>query len=388
MVCHRRCCTPEGVAESAILPAADSLRTGETVNPAGRAKLPLFMNDSPTQNRGRTAELVYVGARYLDRTRALEFGDVTPAGVEKFEYVAIDDLANLFNSMAVDCPYAASEMSLSFLIMMIARGDRRLVAIPVFPSRHFRHNQIYVDAASGIESARDLRGRRVGVPEYHITAALWIRAFLEHDYGVRPSDVTWFTARHPGTNFAFNPPDGLDVSFVGDPTQLESMLVNHELDALISSTAPKPFLAGDPSVRRLLSEYRDVELDFYRRTRIFPIMHTVVLRRDVYERNPQLPVSLLDAFEASKAIAWARLIQLETLAVMHPWLGAELDEIDQTFGDPFIYGFAPNRHVIEAAVRYSYEQGLSPRQLDPTELFAPETLAWQPGRAHAGVSRW
>jgi len=333
--------------------------------------------------------LVYAGGRYLDRTRALENGDLLPAGLGGFRYVAFDDLAGLFNSMAVDAPYEAAEMSLSFLLMMVARGDDRLVGIPAFPSRSFRHNQVYVHAGSGIHSPEDLRGRRVGVPEYHMTAALWIRAFLEHDHGIRAADMSWFVAEREAPRFAVAPGLGVKLTSVGDAAELESMLATGALDALLTSTAPKPFAEGSPSIRRLFPDYRPVELAYYQRTGIFPIMHTVVVRRDVYERDRTLAVALLEAFEASKQAAQKRLQHLGTLAVMHPWLGAEMAELEQTFrGDPFAYGFGPNRHVVEAAARFSYEQQLSTRLIDARELFAEETLEWAPPPSPFSTLRW
>ena len=332
---------------------------------------------------------VYAGARYLDRTRALELGEIVPSGLPSFRYRAVDDLAELFNAMAVDPPYAMAEMSLSFLIMMVAHGDHRLVAIPAFPSRSFRHNQVYVRAASGIQTPAELRGKRVGAPEYHMTAALWIRGFLEHDHGVKPADIHWFVGERNPPRFDFDRPDGVDVSAVGDAGVLDSMLLDGGIDALITSAAPAAYGMGDKRIERLFPAYRDVELDYFRRTGIFPIMHTVVIRRDVYERNPAAAVALLDAFEASKAAARRRLVQLGTLAVMHPWLGAEMAELDATFGgDPFAYGFEANRHVIDAAASLSFEQGLSPRRVQAAELFAPETLAWRAPDGGTRPSRW
>jgi 4,5-dihydroxyphthalate decarboxylase len=323
--------------------------------------------------------LVYAGSRYLDRTRGLELGEIVPKGVGRLAYSAVDDLAQLFNAMAVDPPYEAAEMSLSFLLMMVARGDDRLVAIPVFPSRSFRHNQIYVRTAAGVMAPSDLRGKRVGAPEYHMTAALWIRAALEHDHGVRASDMDWFVGERRPPRFPFDHPNDVSLTSVGDPAILDSMLVGGEIDALITSTAPPSYTSGDRRVSRLFPDYRAVERDYFQRTGIFPIMHVVVIRRDVYERDRRLALSLLNAFETSKAMARHRLVQLGTLAVMHPWLGAELAELTEAFGgDPFAYGFDANKRVIEAAARYSHEQGLSAREIDPAELFASETVTWSP----------
>jgi 4,5-dihydroxyphthalate decarboxylase len=312
-----------------------------------------------------------------------------PAGLNRFQYKVFDDLAYLFNWMAVATPFAASEMSLSFLLMMVARGDRRLVAIPVFPSRSFRHGQVYLHTRSGIRVPADLVGKSVGVAEYHMTAALWIRAWLQHDYGVHSSDINWFVASRQEPVYSFAMPTHLNASRVADTAELESMFAKGAIDALVAASAPKAYGEGDEHVRRLFSNYRDVERAYYERTGIFPIMHTVVLRRDVYEQDRTLALSLLEAFEEAKQQAQLRLREMGTLAIMHPWLGAELAEVTETFGgDPFVYGLSPNLHVLETAARLSHEQGLSPRVVDVRELFAEETLDWTPPPSPLIGRRW
>ena len=303
----------------------------------------------------------------------------------RFEHVG-----ELFRTVAQDPEsFDAAEMSLSTLTMMVSRGDDRLVGLPIFPSKAFRHSQVYVNAASGIEKPEDLRGRRVGVPEYQMTAAVWIRAFLEHDYGVSPRDVRWFTGGLHTPQYQerlhHEPPPGVTIDLIPAGTTLLEQLDSGELDALTTAQAPKPFVDDTGRVRRLFPDYRAVEEDYLRRTGLFPIMHTVSLRRSLYAEHPWVARALLDAFEEAKRVGRARLRNLDTLAIMHPWAAAELDELKEPFarfgGDPFAYGIEPNRHVLDALLGYSHEQGLSDHRVEIADLYARETLDWTPPRA-------
>ena len=327
--------------------------------------------------------LRYAGGRY-DRTAALERGEIGVDGVE-LAYVAYANPGELFREMAQDAPYAASEMSLSTYLMLLAGGDRRLIGIPVFPSRAFRHSQIYVHRESGIEHPRDLAGRLVGVPDYQMTAAVWLRGALEDDHGLSPTEPRWRVGglKRPGwrRRLAFSTPPGVELEPIAADQSLEAMLAGGELDALVTTDAPDAFRAGGP-VRRLFEDYRAVESDYYARTRCFPIMHLVVLRRDVYESSPALALALARALDEAKAAALTRLGRFGTLAVMHPWIGDELERLWDAFGgDPFAYGWEANRHVVQRLVDHSRRQGLIDRGFAAEELFAPETLAWRPAPA-------
>jgi 4,5-dihydroxyphthalate decarboxylase len=323
----------------------------------------------------------YAGIRY-DRTAALERGEVTPGG-RVLEYVAYADPPALFGEMARETPYEASEMSLSTYLMMRARGDDRLVGIPVFPSRAFRHGQIYVHADSGIETPDDLAGATIGVADYQMTAIVWIKGFLAEDNGLQPADSRWRVGglKHPGwqERLAFDPPPGVEIELADPERSLEELLTAGDLDALYTTDAPDAFRAGGP-IRRLFPDYRAVEAAWYARTGCFPIMHLVVIRRDVLEADPALALDLADAFEQAKQAARERLERQVTLAVMHPWIADELQRIEAQFGgDPFAYGWEANRAVIERLMDYSRRQGLIDRPLAPEELFASATLSWQPG---------
>ncbi|GAC1657875.1 MAG: ABC transporter substrate-binding protein [Acidobacteriaceae bacterium] len=325
--------------------------------------------------------LTYAGDHYPDRTYALETGSVQPDGINlKYVHVPIGDL---FRRMAQDAEFPASEMSMSSLIRMRSRGDSRLVAIPVFPLRAFRHSQIYVHAAAGLDAPSDLRGKNIGISGYQMTAALWQRALMQHEYGIAPEQIHWWTGglktpeyREP---LAHDVPSRVQLDRIPADKALEGMLETGELDGLFAASAPEPFQRHSPNVRRLFADYRPVEEAYFRKTGFFPIMHTVVIRRDVYEANQWLVISLLDAFQEAKRRGVRRLAELGTLSVTHPWIGYEIDRIKQLFGrDPFVYGVENNRAILEAMTKYHYEQGLSKHKVDPEELFAPEALHWAP----------
>ncbi len=323
--------------------------------------------------------LTFAGESYFDRTLALETGQVSPEGID-LNYLVLP-VGDLFRRMAQDAEFEAGEMSVSTFMLMLGRGDDRFVGVPVFPSRNFRHNGIYVHAGADIKKPQDLVGRNVGVVEYQMTAALWIRAFLQHTYGVAPADIHWWTGGLTSPEYherlAHNVPSDVRLDRIPSDQSLEGMLESGELDALVTPTPPLPFRAGSRNIRRLFEDYPSVEREYYRQTGIFPIMHTVVVRRDVYEANPWVPRALMDAFAESKRVGMERMREVGTLAVSLPWLAPALAEVDELFqGDAFSYGMERNRPVLEALVQYSYEQGLSERKLEVPDLFAAETWDW------------
>jgi 4,5-dihydroxyphthalate decarboxylase len=327
--------------------------------------------------------LTYAGFNYLDRTLALQLGEIAPEGVD-FRYVTIREIGGLFRRMAQHAEFEASEMSLSTLMMMASRHDERLIGIPVFPSRSFRHGFLFVNEASGVREVADLRGKRVGVQDYQATAYLWIRAVLERDYGVAPSELEWLVGGldvpSPSERLRHEPPPGVRISAVPAGKTVEGMLLAGELDAVFTPERLRSLRSHPDVVRRLLPDHADTEHSYFARHGWFPIMHTVVLRRDVYDANPWLACALLDAFEASKQIGLARLRRATSPALALPWLEDAMEEIDERFdGDPFPYGLDANRSILEAMVGFSHEQGLSDALLRPEDLFAPETWEHQPG---------
>ncbi len=322
-------------------------------------------------------KLTYAGQIYLDRTMPLRTGEVSPEGID-LNYLIVP-VGDLFRRTCQNAEFEAAELSLSSYMLMRSRGDDRYIAVPVFPSRNFRHNGVYVNTRAGIERPQDLIGKNVGVTEYQMTAALWIRAFLQYDYGVTPQSIHWWkgglTTPFHTDRLAHDTPPGVQLDPIPSDQSLEGMLDSGGLDALVTPSPPLPFRAGSPNIRRLFPDYWQVEREYFQRTGCFPIMHTVVVRRDVYEANRWVPRTLFEAFTESKRLGMMRLREVGQLAVSIPWLATQLEEVDRIFdGDAFKYGFDANLSTLESMTQYSYEQGLSKRKLDPRELFAPETL--------------
>lgn len=293
-----------------------------------------------------------------DRTLPLMDGRVGVEGVE-LNFIALrpgETFWRMLNSEEFD----ASEMSLSSYNILRARGEERFIAIPVFPSRVFRHSAIYLREDSPVRAASDLAGKRVGVGDYQMTAAVWVRGFLEHDYGVKPEAIRWLAGR--GVRPIAAPST---VSLEHTQQDLEQLLVRGEIDALVSVVLPRRLGAG---IRRLFPNYREVESDYYRRTRIFPIMHTLVLKRAVYDADPWLAVSLYKAFCRSRDLAYRWLYDTDALPVGLPWI---VDEVERSREVVWDYSVEGSRPTLEALVAYAHEQGLTERKLPIEALFAP-----------------
>jgi 4,5-dihydroxyphthalate decarboxylase len=296
-----------------------------------------------------------------DRTQALIDGRVRPQGVERLTYLALRP-GETFWRMLNHEEFDASEMSFSSYTILRSEGDTRFIAIPVFPSRIFRQNALYVRADSPLRSPGDLKGKRIGVGDYQMTAAVWTRGFLQHEYGVMPKDLTWVIGRPIRT---IEPPRGIRLEPLAAGAALEDMLERGEIDALMTVMIPKTL---GKTVRRLVPDFRDVELAYYRKTRIFPVMHTFVLRRAVYEANPWLAVSLYRAFVRSRDLALRHMYDTDALTVSLPWL---IDEIERAGEIPWDYSIEGSRPTLEALVQYLDEQTLTRRRMRVEELFAP-----------------
>ena len=310
-----------------------------------------------------------------DRTRALATGEIRPEGVD-LTYLNLP-VEETFFRMARGREFDVAEMSLSSYVVSLFHGAP-MIAIPVFPSRAFRHNGIYVNAASGIKDPADLPGRVVGVPEYQLTAVVWIRGILAEHYGVPVESVHYRTGGldAPGRieKLALDLPPGVDVQPVPAGATLSGMLVSGEIDAVYCPRTPRPFAEGRPEVRRLFADPRAEEERYFTRTGIFPIMHTVVLRRDVYEARPWLAQSLYKAFEEARSATAGRIAEAAASLCMLPWLYDEVERTRRVMGEDFWpYGLGPNVPVLRTFLRYAHEQGLAGRLLEPAELFAPET---------------
>jgi 4,5-dihydroxyphthalate decarboxylase len=270
-----------------------------------------------------------------------------------------------------------SELSLASYAALKGRGQCPFVAVPVALSKIFRHSCIYVRKGAGIERPQDLRGKRVGTSQYSSTGLVFMRGMLEHDYGVKASDMHWFMG---GLNsfvepplIALNLPPSVRLDFLARGETLEKLFDAGALDALLSLYIPNSFLAGAPHVARLFPDYKAVEQDYYRRTGIFPIMHTVVVREDVHRAHPWVARSIYDAFCKAKALAVDGLYDTDAFRVALPWLIEHVEEAWRVFGKDFwAYGLEPNRPTWAAVGRYVHEQGLSPRPVTADELFVPD----------------
>lgn len=311
-----------------------------------------------------------------DRTAPLANGEVPVEGV-RLRWLRTPP-AQTFWRMIRHGDFDVSEMSLSAHIMGLASGDWPFVGIPVFPSRVFRHSYIYVHERSGIERPEDLKGRRVGVPEYHMTAALFIRGLLSDEYGVRAGDVRWVQGgQHQAgrkERMELSLPDSIDLT-IEEGRTIDEMLLEGDLDAVTTAYVPDSYASGAPGVRRLFERPREVELDYFKRTGIFPIMHLVAIKRDLYERNPWLAKNLTDAFVEAKRLCMESLSGQGASPSCLPFFQYDYEDTVESFGQDFWpYGLEANRAVLEAAARYSEEQGLSSRRVSPEELFAPNSL--------------
>lgn len=310
-------------------------------------------------------------------------GSVRPEGID----LAVSHVAppELFHRQLVHREFDVSEMSISSLLIITAQGDTSWVALPIFTTRTFFGTAALVHVNSGIKKPSDLNGKRVGVHEYQMTAALWARGFFQHEYNVLPQDIRWTMERSPelshGGATGFSPPAGIDLEYMPEDKNLGQMLADNELDATLfyfrsfgqgGMNRSVADLVNHPHVNTLFPNPNAESARYFKKTGVFPFNHTVILRRSIYETHPWVARNLLEAFEQAKQISYQRASEQNS-----SWIQAGLVPANVREGferDLFPYGVSPNRHVIELAMQYSYEQGLTPRQLSPEELFAPTLL--------------
>jgi 4,5-dihydroxyphthalate decarboxylase len=316
-----------------------------------------------------------LGCWDYDRVQPLMDGRVRPGGIDlTFLNMVVEET---FFRMLRNREFDVSEMSMSSYLVSLTRPDRPFVAIPVFPSRFFRHSSIYVNADAGIETPADLVGKRFGCPEYQMTAPVWIRGILSDHYGVPVDGPTYVTGgeEHPNRDekIALDLPSNFRVERIGPADTLAQMLAEGRIDAF--HTARKPSTYDGVRVRRLFPDYVAVEKAYWRDTGIFPIMHVVAIRREVYEANRWIAMNLFQAFRAAQRLTYDGLRETAALKGMLPWFNAHVEETLETMGDDFWpYGIEPNRTTLDTFLRYHHEQGLSPRKLAVEEMFAPETF--------------
>jgi 4,5-dihydroxyphthalate decarboxylase len=310
-----------------------------------------------------------------DHVRDLVSGRVRADGIELSCFSM--PVEEIFFRMLRHREFDIAEMSMGRYVSILSQGDSPFVAIPVFPSRMFRHSSIYVNADGRVREPRDLKGKRIGVPEWAQTAGIYTRGILGQQFGIGLGDVEWVQAgiHEAGREeeVTVSPPDGVTIVRYSDRT-LNEMLLRGEIDAMMSAHAPPSFEAGHPKIRRLFDDFMDIEQRYWRDSKVFPIMHTIVLRRDLFERNRWVAMNLFKAFEEAKDRSLERIGDATAARVPLPWAFEHLRRVKAAFGDDFWpYGLDANRTTLSTFLRFAYEQGVTPRLVSAEELFPPET---------------
>jgi len=308
-----------------------------------------------------------------DRTRAIFDGRAPIEGCD-VTAVALEPEESFHRAFKFQ-EFDVTEISMSSYLLSLARGEAHYVAIPAFVSRLFRHSSIYIRTDRGIKAPADLKGKTIGVPEYQMTANVWVRGMLEEEYGVKSADMKWRRGglEEPGREerARIKLPAEIDYAAVPTDRSLSDMLAKGELDGIFSARAPSCYLRGAPNVARLFPDYPAVEEAYFKKTKLFPIMHAVGIRRSLTEKYPWLAVSVYKAFIKAKALCLHELGQIGHLATTLPWPVHEYDRVRQFMGEDFWpYGAHENRHALETLARYSFQQGLSARQVPLEQMFA------------------
>jgi len=311
-----------------------------------------------------------------DRNRPLIDGEVQIDGVEPV-FMKLSPEEIFFRAFR-HAEFDVCEASLSSFTVKTDQGTNPYVGVPAFVSRAFRHTGIFIRNDRGIGKPEDLKGKRIGCPEYQLTACVWIRAMLEEDYGVKPSDVTWVRGgiEQPGRTEKINVslPPSIRVEQAPADRSLNQMLVEGEIDGFIGPRSPSSFDAGHPDIVRLFTDPTSAAADYYRRTKIFPIMHVIGARRTIVDQHSWLPAALLKAFEQSKSVALTRLSDTSATKITLPFVEEQLQAARQLLGNDFwSYGVEPNRHVLDAFLGAHHTQGLSSRRLTVEDLFQATT---------------
>src|SRR5262245_45952183 len=311
-----------------------------------------------------------------DRTQALIDGSIRPEGID-LTYLPLQP-AEIFWRQLQYQEFDVSEMSMSNYTTTLAQASARkerppFIAIPVFPSRVFRHGYFFYNPDKGIKSPKDFEGKRGGVPEYSMTAAVYMRGLLQHEYGVDLKKLRWLQGRADRIKHGL--PEGVVVEQAPPGTELGDLLERGELDFMITANNPLAFRRGSPKVRRMFPNYIELEKDYYKRTKIYPIMHTIAIKRAVYDRDPWVALSLYKAFCAAKDRCYRMLLEAGSPKASFAWLQPMIEEEQRIFGpDWYSYGVEANRPTLEALCQYTHEHGLTDRRLSVDELFAPSTL--------------
>ena len=312
-----------------------------------------------------------------DQVRDFASGKVRADGLDaRFIDVGVEETFYRFLKFR---EWDVSEMSMCKYVSMVAAGDTSIVAIPVFPSRIFRLSSVYVRSDSDLKTFKDLAGKKIGVPEWAQTATVYTRGYLVHEAGVPLQAVKWFQAGvdEPGREekVRLDLPPGVEVTRVADRS-LRQMLADKEIDAIITANPPKASGKNAADIRRLVPDFQPLEEAYFRKTGILPIMHTIVVRRDVVDKYPWVLMNLFRAFEEAKERSVARISSLFATRVPVLWLGLHLERTRAMFGDDYWpYGVEGNRKTLEAFLLYTFEQGICARHLKPEDLFPENVLS-------------
>jgi 4,5-dihydroxyphthalate decarboxylase len=304
-----------------------------------------------------------------ETVRALKEGTVKPEGIE---LTVLTDMTSDIRHwrMVRNQEFDVAELSMSNYLMAKYRG-LPFAAIPVFLHRRFRHGFVFLNAGKGIAKPTDLIGKKVGLRNFQATANLWIRGILEHEYKLPHRQIQWFKQDEEEVEWA--PPRDLNIQRVSAGKNVEKMLVEGDLDALIHPELIHPILDKDKRVTRLFPNYRDLEMQYFKRTGIFPIMHTTAIKQEVVEKYPWVPINLMRAFKESKKVAYKRMENPRIVPLA--WFRHFLEEQEEILGaDPWVYGLGDsNRKNLETLMQYSQEQALLGRKLELEELFINTT---------------
>jgi 4,5-dihydroxyphthalate decarboxylase len=308
-----------------------------------------------------------------DHFRDFRLGLVKAEGIETTWLTM--DIHEVFARFAANREWDVSELSFAKFTAQVTEPDPDIIGIPVFASRMFRMSSFYINKKSGIKSPADLRGKKVGLPEWAQTAAVYTRGWLQHEIGVPLTEIAWYQAgtEQPGRTekVALNLPKGLRLTRVPDKS-LSAMLAAGELDCIMTARPPSCFVKKHPDVARLFPEFRSEEMRQFERSKVYPIMHIIALKRSVLKENPWVARNLFNAFQESKERSMERLTDMSVSRYPVPWLADHVQRLQEKLGkDLYPYGIEENRPTLETFLQYAYEQGIARRHAKPEEIFPP-----------------
>lgn len=377
--------SPSGQSRRGFIKDTALMLGGAGVLGAGQAQA-----QTESSPQGKTGEskprITIAGYKSFDRIAALTDGRVGVKGFEHtFETAGIGDMnTHIFSGPGTR---EVTEIGLHpFMLAYANESFRDYSLLPVFPLRLFRHKSIFIRTDRGITKPDDLKGRKVGTPGFSSTSLTWLRGIMEHEYGVKPSDIEWVVSAKDSSADAAGKvskqesmvPEGLSVSKGPAGKDESQMLVDGDVDALFHAAEPKAYVQGNPIVGRLFPDFRSTERAYFAKTGIFPIMHAVAIRNDVIERNPGLPKALFDAYSQAKQLACDSLRKMGWINISLPWVAQEVEETRKAMGDNYWpYGITCNKKALNALFQYSHEQGLSKKLLTVEDLFHPSTLEFE-----------